>query len=160
MKFGFWIVGLALALFCAPFARKDAAVLLPVQTVCLSRDANGYCLQTDGGQLGRGETVADALAQLQATAPGDVVLATARQLVVQERCLSALPEVIRLDVLRPATQVCCASAALPADQAGAFLAAHPSNVTLAQVEASLLRLEPVPLPCLQMAEGRLWLHDA
>ena len=53
----------------------------------------------EGGQLGRGETVADALAQLQATAPGDVVLATAQQLVVQERCLSALPELIRLNVM-------------------------------------------------------------
>jgi len=63
-------------------------------------------------------------------------------------------------VLRPATQVCCAPAALPPDEVGTFLAAHPSNVTLSQVEAALLRLEPVQLPRLQAEEGRYWLHGA
>lgn len=160
MKYLLWIAALALALFCAPFARRDTAALLPVQTVCLSRDADGYLLQTDGGLQGRGTTVADALASLHATAPGDVVLATARQLVVQERCLPALPELLRLRVLRPATQICCARAALSPDRIGAFLAAHPSGITLSQVEAALLRLEPLPLPRLLSEEGRLRLYAA
>lgn len=160
MRYFFWIAGMALALFCAPFARRDVADLLPVQTVFLSYGTDGYCLQTDGGQFGCGGTVAEALEQLHATAPGDVELATARQLVVQKCCLSALPELLRLDVLWPATQVCCAATALPPEEVDAFLSAHPSHVTLAQVEAALLRMEPLQLPRLQGQGGRYWLYGA
>ena len=146
-----------LALLCAPFTRQDISELLPVQTLSLSRSGGVYCLQTDSGYYGRGGTLARALADLHRCAPGVVELATARQLVVEQACVTALPELIRLQVLRPATQVYVSPRAVSAPDAGDLFSRHSSAVTLSRVQAGLLRGEPAVLPELRGAEGRYWL---
>ena len=136
-----------LALLCAPFTRQDISELLPVQTLSLSRSDGVYCLQTDSGYYGRGGTLARALADLHRCAPG----------VVEQACVMALPELIRLQVLRPATQVYVSLRAVSAPDAGDFLSRHSSAVTLSRVQAGLLRGEPAVLPELRGGEGRYWL---
>ena len=150
----------ALALLCAPFSSQDVSELLPVQTLSLSRaEGGGYRIGTDGGLQGLGQTLPQAVDNLRQCAPGVAVLATARQLVVERSCLSALPELIRMEILRPATQVYCAPEAVSAEDAADYLSRHCSEVTLSRIQAGLLRSEPVRLPLLLGQEGRYQLRD-
>ena len=109
-----------------PSRTKDVGDLLPMELLYIYKEDNRIHAETDTGEAGVGDTLAQALEDLKATAPGEVFLETADYLIVTKDTVPLLPQLTK--VLRPATEVCLG---VNADtQAAAFLAAHKPGVTL------------------------------
>lgn len=142
-----WIVLAAfLAVILAlPQRQGDVADLLPVELVYVYKEGNLLRVETDTGQFGEGATLAQALEELRATAPGEVFLDTADYLILTRDTVECLPQLA--DLLRPGTQVCLG---FQADaQAAAYLAAHKPGVTLKDCRSGA-----VALPTLVKREER------
>lgn len=148
------VIAIALALLFSPFQSADVAELLPVQTLCL-RQQDGLCrLETDGGLMGKGVDPAKALADLERTAPGKVLLSTTRQLVVEEGAATYFKALLDLNALRPGTELYRAKQPVDAADASSWLSRHGVNVTVSHVQAAWLTGEAVELPLLVGGEGR------
>ena len=88
-------------LFLAPVKRLDIANLQPVQTVAIYTEPGAVVLQTDTHSLGRGASVAEAVANLEENTPGVIYLDTAEYLLVSkdaESYVDALREYLNPDV--------------------------------------------------------------
>ena len=154
MKRVLWIAALAAAVFLTPFHSRDAAKLLPVQTLAMSGQ-DGLCvLKTDNGLYGTGKTSAEAVADLERTAPGTVVLSTARQLVVADSGAGDLGSLLALEVLHPGTALYAAEGPVDPADAAAFLNRCGSCLTVTRYQAAALAGEAVALPRLTGGEGR------
>ncbi len=55
-----------------PWQSRDAARLLPVQTLLLDVEAQQVVLRADGGLEGRGRTLEEAMARMSDSAPGEL----------------------------------------------------------------------------------------
>jgi len=140
MKWTYLLAAVALtAIFGLPFRAYDTGKLLPVRTVQAALTADGAVrLVTEIGEA-EGETWAAAVAALRERASGDVFFDTAEQLVV---CApSLLPQIVESGDLRPAAQVFFADAPTNPTGLNAYLRAHESALTVAEVRADLLREE-------------------
>ena len=154
MKRVFLIAALAAAVFLTPFRSRDAAKLLPVQTLSLYGQ-DGLCvLKTDNGLYGTGKTPAEAVADLEQTAPGTVVLSTARQLVIADSGAGDLCPLLALEVLHPGTALYAADRPVDPADAAAFLNRCGSGLTVSRYQAAALMGETVALPRLTGGEGR------
>ena len=71
-------------LLLAPVKRLDVANLQPVQTVALYTEPGAVVLETDTHNIGRGATVADAVADLEKNTPGVIYLDTAEYLLISK----------------------------------------------------------------------------
>ena len=78
-----YVVILCLVLL-APVKRLDVANLQPVQTVAVYTEPGAVVLETDTHNLGRGATVADAVADLEKNTPGVIYLDTAEYLLISK----------------------------------------------------------------------------
>lgn len=154
MKRMLWIAALAAAVLLTPFKSRDAAKLLPVQTLCMYADGGTCVLETDGGLYGAGADPAQAVADLEKTAPGIVVLSTARQLVVADSAMACLRPLLELEVLHPGTALYASEGPVDVEDAAEFLDRHGSNVTVTRLQAAMLAGEAVRLPRLTGGEGR------
>lgn len=76
-----YVVILAM-LFLAPVKRLDVANLQPVQTVAIYTEPGAVVLETDTHNVGRGASVAEAVANLEEMTPGVIYLDTAEYLLV------------------------------------------------------------------------------
>lgn len=154
MKRVLWIAALAAAVFLTPFHSRDAAKLLPVQTLSMYGQ-NGFCvLKTDNGLYGSGKTPAEAVADLEKTAPGTVVLSTARQLVIADCEAVYLRPLLDLEVLHPGTALYAADDPVDPADAAAFLDRCGSGLTVSRYQAAVLAGEAIALPRLTGGEGR------
>lgn len=137
MKWLYILAAVALtAVFGLPFREYDAAKLLPVRTVQAARTERGVKLVSDVGEA-EGADWSEAVANLRSAAPGDVFFDTAEQLVV---CApSLLPEILASGELRPSAQVYFADALTDPDGLYAYLSAHESDRTVAELRWALLR---------------------
>lgn len=129
-----WIVYalvLVLVLFLSPVEKTDVGELLPVELLFIYYKEESLCVETDTGDMGTGETLDGALADLKATAPGNIFLDTADYLIIARDAIPLLPQLWQ--ILRPATQLCLGEG-VDAGTA-AFLAAHKPGVTLNDVRA-------------------------
>ena len=158
MKRFFWIAALSAAVLLTPFHSRDAAKLKPVQALCMdARD--GVCiLETDNGLYGRGTDPAQAVADLEKTAPGIVVLSTARQLVVTDRAAGFLRPLLELEVLHPGTALYCAGSPVDVKDAAEYLDRRGSSITVTRFQAAALAGEAVELPRLTGGEGRYYIY--
>lgn len=144
-----WLVYiLALVLLAAfPFSGTDVGKLAPVEVVWLAEQNGQIYLQTDTGDVGRGEDVRSALQNMTATAYGTIFLDTADYLIVKHGQEELLQQVY--DVLRPSCMVCSAAKMPDMESVASFLAAHEPPVTL-----RLHRIGQNELPMLAGQEGR------
>ncbi len=149
---------LAAALLLSPFHSRDAAKLIPVQTLCICADGTGYIVQTDTDLCGRGADPALAFADLERTAPGLPTFSTARQIVVAEDAMDRLPALAFLELLHPGTEVYRSAAAVDAHDVTAFLNRHASGISVSRLRASILSGEPVALPAVEGKAGRYWIR--
>ena len=149
-----WILyGAALALLgISPFRGMDIGKLSPVETVWLAHQNGQVLIQTDAGDIGRGATVQEALANLQDSAAGIVFLETADYLIVQTGAQMLLSQ--EGDVFRPSCMVCLAERMPDLEQATEFLRTHEPGTTFRQWKA-----ERSSLPLLQEKDGRFAWHD-
>ena len=83
MKWFFYIGLLAFALL-TPVDRLDVAKLEPVEAVVVYMEDGQVVLQTDTEDIGRGDTAAEALADMKKNTPSVIYLDTAEYLLVAE----------------------------------------------------------------------------
>lgn len=135
MKYLFTALVLTL-LFGLPFRTVDAQRLLPLLTIQVAREDGAVRLRSEAGE-GVGADWGAAVADLRAQASGEVFFDTAEHIVVCDRDL--LPQLLRSGVLRPAAQVYFADAFRDVEGLEAYLSAHPSGVTVAQLQSEVTR---------------------
>lgn len=135
MKYLFTALVLTL-LFGLPFRTVDAQRLLPLLTIQVAREDGAVRLRSEAGE-GVGADWGAAVADLCAQASGEVFFDTAEHIVVCDRDL--LPQILRSGVLRPAAQVYFADAFRDVEGLDAYLGAHPSGVTVAQLQSEVTR---------------------
>ena len=125
--------------------------LKPVQLLYGSREADKIILKTDTGDMGSGESLQEALANMQKTASGRIFLETADLLLLSESSADLLPEL--RTVLRPAVRVCIANQEPDLKAAAEYLSYHEPETILGQ-----LRSRKYPLPELILKEGGMELE--
>lgn len=127
MKYWIWIPLMALLLL-SPFRGSDVGKLRPVELVTMRREANAVVLETDTGDIGRGQNPMAALEDLKRSAPGALFLDTADYFLVTRETENLLPALS--DVLRPAVEICVVSEETDLEAAAEYLRAHSPEVTL------------------------------
>lgn len=133
-----WSIFLAVVLcfvFGLPFQDLDTQKLLPVQTIQILRSEKGIRIISDAGE-GEGASWEEAVEDLKKSAPGHVFFDTAEQVIFCDYGLS--DEVLEGGQLRPAARVWFGRTAVEAEeleQLGQWLSAHPSELTLADLQA-------------------------
>lgn len=135
MKYLFTALVLTL-LLGLPFRTVDTQRLLPLLTIQVAREDGAVRLRSEAGE-GVGADWGAAVADLRAQASGEVFFDTAEHIVVCDRDL--LPQLLRSGVLRPAAQVYFADAFRDVEGLEAYLSAHPSGVTVAQLQSEVTR---------------------
>ena len=121
-------VVLVAALGYMPFHGSDVAALQPVELIRVDYDAGIIKVQTDTGDMGKGETVAAAFADLKSTTAGEVFLDTADFLLLHPNALPFLQELTQ--ILRPACKVCFVQEQVDLEKAAEYLRVKRENVTL------------------------------
>ena len=129
------LLGLLLCcVFGLPFRDYDTQTLLPIQTVQIARTGYGVRLISEIGS-GAGATWDEAVEDLRQNAAGHVFFDTAEQVVLCDYGLSG--EILAGGQLRPAARVYFAKEPVDPEKLGPWLAAHPSDLTLADLQARL-----------------------
>ncbi len=106
-------------LFLAPVKRLDVAKLQPVQTVAIYTEPGAVVLETDTHNVGRGASVAEAIANLEETTPGVIYLDTAEYLLISKDA-EAYVDALR-EYLKPGVKVSLWVAGGGVDVAAKFL---------------------------------------
>ncbi len=148
------VVAILIAFFLSPFRATDVSELLPVQTLCLTKEDGLCCLTTESGLMGRGLDPVGAIVDLQRTAPGVVVLSTTRTLVADDGAAEFLKPLLFLEELRPGTELYRSVEPIDPRDAADYLSRHGVETTVSRAQAAYLAGEEYPLPSLVGGEGR------
>lgn len=151
MKHWVWYalaVAVLSALGFAPFRGMDVAELAPVELLRVSEKGGVYFVETDGGEVGRGNDLQAAFADLESKASRKIFLETAEYLLIQPDLIQLLPELTGR--LRPACAVCLEYGEADLGKTAPFLETHKPQVTLQDVRAGENHI-----PALMIWEGRM-----
>ena len=144
----FWAMGLL------PFRATDAARLLPVKTVVVTRSGDQYVVDIGAGVRAAGRTLSEALERLKEEITGEIFLPTAEQVIITEPAGETVEAVAEETAFRPAAGIYRTPAAAPDPEAlGAYLASHTSNYTILDARAALAAGETPELPRIVPADG-------
>ena len=110
------------ALFFVPLERVDVAELLPIKGVAMYMEGETVVLETDTEHVGKGSSVAEALADLKKTTPAVVYLDTAEFLLVSESATYRISEL--RSILKPTVKVCVCDAAGRVGETIDYLSVH------------------------------------
>lgn len=149
---------LAAAVLCAlgllPFRAEDAAKLLPVKTVIVTRSGDAYTVDVGAGVRAVGRTLSEALERLREEVSGLVFLPTAEQVVLTEPAEEAAEAVAESDAFRPAAGICTTPLPCPdAELLEAYLAAHPLKTSVLDLRAAMAEGREPDLPRIVAADG-------
>ena len=148
------IVAVLSALGLLPFHATDAAKLLPVKTVIVTRSGEEYVVDIGAGVRAVGRTLSEAVERLREEVTGEVFLPTAEQVVITEPVADAVEAVAEESAFRPAAGIYRTPLPSPdAAAVGEYLASHPSNMTVLDVRAELAAGREPRLPRLVPANG-------
>lgn len=157
MKKLVWAVCIAAllgALGLLPFHAEDAAKLLPVKTVIVTRAGDSYTVDIGAGVRAVGRTLSEALERLREELSGEIFLPTADQIIVTEPAEDAVEAVAEEAAFRPAAGIYRTPVADPDPEAlGAYLASHDSNYTILDARVALAAGETPTLPRILPADG-------
>ena len=144
-----WLLYLIVLALCGASANRGADIgeLAPVEVVWLSETAGQIYLETDTGDMGRGDTLQAALTDMKAAAPGTIFLETADYLIVEQGREVLLEQLF--DILRPSCKICVMQSMPDLEKAATFLNAHKPWLTLRQYQ-----VEKCALPILRKQGGR------
>lgn len=138
----------AAAWFGLPFDDVDVGQLRPLELIAVSVEQGQIRISTDTGDLGQGNSVAEAYADLKQTSPGEIFLDTADYLVLTKDAQALWAEVA--SYLRPACEICLSNGVVDPEAAAQYLEAHKPGQTIRDYQAG-----GGPLPLLDTTEGRL-----
>lgn len=145
------------ALGLLPFRATDAAKLIPVRAVIVTRDGGSYTVDVGQAVRGVGRTLSEALEDLRAGVSGEIFFPTAEEIVVTDTgddFAGTVTAVTEESAFQPAAGLYRTEEhGLDASAVAAYLAAHPSEVTLVRVRGALHAGEPVALPTLRVEGG-------
>lgn len=152
------IVAIGLSMFgLLPVQSRDVGRLVPVEVLVAEQSGGQITVCGGSALLGRGESWAAALEDLQATADGTVFFGTVSAVVLADGAQSLLEVLPTEGTLRPAAQVYTIARAPDGDgveQLAGFLQDRESPVTLQQLRAAQLTGETPALPRLVREQGR------
>lgn len=137
-------------LFALPYKSRDVGTLLPVETALFSVEGQTVTVETDLGLMGRGTTLEEAVADLEARAPGSLFLDTANFVLLRPSALALLPELERADFLRDSCTLCLAEDETDLPGVGAYLRAHKPGSDLGAAFSALAEGKDPELPTLTM----------
>lgn len=151
-----FLAGLAML----PFHAGEAADLLPVKTVIITKSGREYVVDVGAGVKAAGKTLAEALERLREEVTGKIFFGTADQVVVTDAAADVLEELTESQALRPAAGLYRTPAEdLDAKAVGDYLTAHSSNTTILQVKARMMTGQPMRIPVLVPAEGGFRVYE-
>lgn len=133
MKWCYALAAIVLTcVFGLPFSEYDTASLLPIKTIQAARTRDGVTIVSEVGR-GVGETWSDAVSDLRENASGEVFFETAEQVIFCSRTLAS--EAVESGDLRPSAQVYFARKLCEPEGLNAYLSAHESDLTVADLRA-------------------------
>ena len=142
------------ALGLPPFRSIDAAKLLPVKTVVVTKSGDSYTVDVGAGVKALGRSLTEALRRLREEVTGVLFLPTAEQVVLTEPAEEAAEAVAEEPGFRPAMGIYRTPDADPDPAAlGEYLASHPSNTTILNVRAALAAGETPRIPRIRAVQG-------
>ena len=148
------------ALGLLPFRAVDAAKLLPVKTVIVTKSGETYTVDSGAGVRAVGRSLREALNRLREEVTGEVFLPTAEQVIITEPGDEAVEAVAEESEFRPATGIYRTPEPFPdAEALGAYLESHPSNVTILDVRAALALGQTPRVPVIRAADGGFLVDD-
>lgn len=153
MKRWIWYLAGALiigALGKMPFSGTDVAKLQPVEVIRVWWERGQAGIETDTGDSGKGVDIAVAIADLKASAAGEVFLETAEHLIITREALALLPELA--EYMRPACTICVEDGETDMKAAAAFLDTHQPEMQFRDFLAG-----SVKIPTLLTREERMHL---
>ena len=137
-----------------PFHAVDAAKLLPVKTVVVTKSGDEYVVDIGAGVRAVGRTLGEALDRLREEVSGEIFLPTAEQVVVTEPAEEAVEAVAEETAFRPAAGIYRTPDRAPDPEAlGNYLASHHSNVTILEVRAALAQGQTPVVPTIRRTAG-------
>lgn len=152
--------GIFAGLGLLPFRAVDAARLLPVKTVIVTRSGDSYTVDIGAGVKAAGRTLREALDRLREAVTGEAFLPTAEQVVITEPAAGAVEAVTEETEFRPAAGIYLTPEQSPdAAELGEYLASHPSNVTILAVRAELAAGRTPRIPRILAADGGYRVED-
>ena len=142
------------ALGLLPFQAVDAAKLLPVKTVIVTKSGDEYTVDIGAGVQAVGRSLREALDRLREEVTGEVFLPTAEQVILTEPADGALEAVAEEREFRPAAGIYRTPDHFPDPAAlGDYLDTHASNVTILEVRAALALGRQPKIPVIRRSEG-------
>lgn len=126
-----WAFLAAIALVCyygLPYREYETAQLLPIRCLQAQRQGNEIVLRWEDGEA-RGRDWESAVDELRRKAKGELLFDTASELVVSDGALAR--EAAASSELRPGAQVYFAANLADPKELHAYLAAHPTQRTIA-----------------------------
>lgn len=152
-----WIISLLAILLITvlgwlPFRGTDVATLEPAETLYVYLNKETIYIETDGGWLGKGNTVDEAVADLKESSPGQVFLQTVDYLLLQMGSEELLP--MLYSYLRSGCSVCSVKEKPDIEKASAYLRTHRPGMTLQHYRAG-----KKDIPILIMMEERAYLYE-
>lgn len=146
--------GVLTAMGLLPFRAVDASKLLPVKTVIVTKAGEEYVVDIGSGVRAVGDTLRQALDRLREEVSGQVFLPTAEQVIITEPAEGAVEAVAEETEFRPAAGIYLTPEPAPdAEALGAYLDAHPSDVTILDVRAALALGQRPVIPVIHAADG-------
>ncbi|MBR6376795.1 MAG: hypothetical protein IKS05_03410 [Oscillospiraceae bacterium] len=143
-----------------PFRAVDAAKLLPVKTIIVTKSGEEYTVDIGAGVRAVGRSLREALDRLREEVTGEVFLPTAEQVVITEPGDEAVEAVAEESEFRPAAGIYRTPEPFPDAKAlGAYLESHPSNVTILDVRAALALGQRPRVPVIRAADGGFRVDD-
>ena len=115
-------VAVLAALFFVPVERADIGKLHPVEVVHIYKEGENVVIETDSQDVGIGETLEEAFADLKETTPGVIYLDTAEYLLISPDVEDALPDL--RGILSDDVQLCYAENKVDLKEAACFLPVH------------------------------------
>jgi hypothetical protein len=113
-----------------PHPARDVARLEPVQAVYIYQMDGVFCIETDTGAAGSGNTLTEAAADMKSSASGEIFLDTAEFLLLDPRVA------ITADfhtLLRPTCKVTITESPPDLQAASAYLTVHTPTTTLSEL---------------------------
>lgn len=124
MKWILYIV-LLLGTILVPGEATDVGKLIPVEVVAVSEDHGIVTIETDTGDWGQGQTVAEAVGDMEAHPSGVIYLDTAEYLIVEEGIVPG-----QLCPWLKGNVRVCAGADIPLQEIAEYLTIHKPRVRL------------------------------
>ncbi len=139
-----------------PFENVDAAEVVPVETLVIARDGETIQLYADDGLTAQGPTLAQALEQMAAAAPGTVFFGTVQRVILTQNAMDLTKELFLRTEFRPSVWVYAAAGqAEEADAAvlAAYEARQKDGATLCRVIGAALGGPTVQVAKVEIRDG-------